>query len=59
MWTEVSFSDGILKFRKTHFSFERVKPKMLNLKQLNLNIYLIKLSYNLLLKKILLIMMTK
>ena len=49
MWTEVSFSDGILKFRKTHFSLERVKPKMLNLKQLNLNVYLIKLSYNLLL----------
>ena len=59
MWTEVSFSDGILKFTKTHFSLERVKPKMLNLKQLNLNVYLIKLSYNLLLMKILLILMTK
>ena len=59
MWTEVSFSDAILKFRKTHFSLERVEPKMLNLKQLNLNVYLIKLSDNLLLMKILLIMMTK
>ena len=59
MWTEVSFSDGILKFRKTHFSLECVKSKMLNLKQLNLNVYLIKLSYNRLLMKILLIMMTK